>query len=203
MRKIILGLLLFCIPAHASFFVPDGSVTSAKIANLTIIGGNIASQTITADKLVLFSVGPAQIVPKNTVVSSSSGSFSTSSNSFVDVTNLSVTISITAGTGRPVVCFLQTVTSTTGAYLGSAQNSATSTNSTFQLLSSNGGGSVLCRQNIDTNAPSGNLLIRVPLSSFYCYDPSPATTTTYKLQAEAGSGSTALVQDATLRCVEE
>lgn len=64
-------------------------ITAAQIANLTITAAQIANGTITR----------TQLIPVGQQVSSSSGAFTTTSSSFVDVTNLTVTITTT---GAPV-----------------------------------------------------------------------------------------------------
>lgn len=128
-------------------------------------------------------------------ISASSGSFSTSSTSFVDATNLSVTITTT---GRPVLVGLIgdgvaghiplcSVTTTVGAYMQ------------FQLLrgaTSIGGG----QYGIISN---GTYPAQGPPPGVLLVDPVAAGTYTYKIQALVSVGTaTGYIQNASLFALE-
>src|ERR1019366_2914921 len=93
MMKIL--LLLFPVCAYASWIVVGGQVTTADIA------ANAVTQ--------------AKRAALGQQVSSSCGTFTTTSGSLTNVTNLSVTITTT---GRPVQLALQAASGTTGLFGG-------------------------------------------------------------------------------------
>ena len=75
--------------------ITDDAVTTGKIANLQITTGKLADGAVTAIK----------IAAPNLLTSASSGSFSGSSTSFADVTNLTVTVATSAS--KPIRLFTQ------------------------------------------------------------------------------------------------
>lgn len=145
----------------------DGTVTTPKIVDANVTTDKIANGAVTRSKLS--SVGQQ--------ISSSSGtgggSFSTSSTSYVDVTNLSVTIS--NPTGRPIFLGLicdQVATTSRVAGGGSYNVSFVgySTRLTEHFASS---------------------ALQLPPSAFWHIDAAPPTGSpiTYKVQTKVGSSS--------------
>lgn len=88
--------------------IADDSVTTAKILDSNVTTAKIADNAVTKDKLKAITVTTDGSDPGEGGVSKSTGytgsSFSTTSTSFVDVTNHSLTITTT---GRPVAIFLE------------------------------------------------------------------------------------------------
>ncbi len=97
----------------SNIVVKNGGITGAKIASATITGSNIANGTIIANNIQAGAITDSQIAlgtiqtnklaPFSTTLSASCGTFSTSSATLVDVTNLSCTITTV---GRPISIML-------------------------------------------------------------------------------------------------
>lgn len=112
MQKLIniffIGLL--CIPAYASYNIPDGGVTGKKLNANTVDNSTLQ---LTSNQLSIKAVGTSQITNGAVTpvkraalgqqVTSTCGTFITSSSSFVTVTNQSIAITTT---GRPVMVFM-------------------------------------------------------------------------------------------------
>lgn len=142
-------------------------IPTGGIANLAVTAAKIANTTITKDKLAAL----------GQQISASSGLFATSSSTFVDVTNLSVTITTV---GRPV-------------FIGLIPDGDTSTGS-YLAASSNGGASEECRMAIFRDATQisetlirpqsgGGLPFNIPPGAIFMIDTPAAGTYTYKVQA--------------------
>lgn len=124
-------------------------------------------------------VTPAKRSALGQQISSSSGSFSTTSTTFVDVTNLTVTITTT---GRPVWVGLQPDGDTSdNAGIGCTVASGTSIAS-FQILR---GGSVISRAYVAADGLFGFS----PPGSLWLIDVPTAGTYTYKVQTKTDTGS--------------
>lgn len=118
-------------------------------------------------------------------ISSSCGSFSTTSASFVDVTNLSVSITTT---GRPVIIMFVTTT-TSGAFNGTG--SSNSGGAFFQIL--RGATVVYSTQLLINPVGSGFTEVTAPPGILNTIDFPPAGTYTYKLQAAKTDASAGAV----------
>lgn len=92
--------------------IGNATITGSQIASATITGSNIVSQTITQGLLAVRSTGSSTEGAGGVSISSNCGSFSTSSTSFTNVTNLSVTLTTT---GRPVFVGLIPFATTAGS----------------------------------------------------------------------------------------
>lgn len=107
--------------------IADDAVTSAKIAAGTIVSSDISASAaipytslnltgaITSSDLSSGAVTSAALGPANYQISSNSGAFTTTSNSLVDVTNLTITITTS---GRPVVLLLTSGSNISGTISG-------------------------------------------------------------------------------------
>jgi len=128
---------------------------------------------------------------RGVAVSNNSGTFSTTSTSLVDVTNLSVTITTS---GRPVYLFIRPQTSTTAERDVRVNTSATTTTLTVSgVLAFVRGSTVLTQQRLlclfgDGASTGKQLQVAVPSSSWSYIDIVAAGTYTYKVQAAAGLG---------------
>lgn len=133
-------------------------------------------------------------------ISSSSGSFSTGSTSFVDVTNLSVTITTT---GRPVMLMLISDGTVDPYYchLEASDGSSATAIVGFQFLR---GVTVVCQQWLGISVGgTTSTITEVPVSSMSFIDVVVAGTYTYKMQASAKvSGRSAMVYYAKLVAFE-
>jgi hypothetical protein len=90
----VVAALTIGVPVGASYIIPNGSITAAKLAAGAVGTTQLATGAVTQAKRA--SLGQQ--------VSSSSGTFTGTSGSYADVTNLSVTFT---STGRPVLLMLQ------------------------------------------------------------------------------------------------
>jgi len=173
-------------PVAATGFVTlnsSGSLNATGIpTSLGITGSNIANTTITRTKLA--AVGQQ--------VSTASGTFTTSSTSFVDITNLSVTITTS---GRPVMVFLMADPASTSTP-GILQAAGTSAESLITILN----GSTV----ISYNELFGTNLV-IPCSSIMTMDTSVVGspgTYTYKAQGRIVTGTALNVFHAVLVAYE-
>lgn len=107
--------------------VKDLGIVTAKVNDLAITTGKINDLAVTTAKINDGAVTPAKKSALGQQVSGSSGGFSTNSSSYIDVTNLSITITTT---GRPVMLVLQN------------DGTAGGTTSSMAYVDSDGGGFV-------------------------------------------------------------
>lgn len=181
------------VPSTSPGYVPlctiyvGPSVTSILNANITdrrvLMGPTPGDGTVTTSKLANNAVTRAKEAAVGQQVSSSSGAFSTSSTTFVDVTNLTVTITTT---GRPVVLMFYPDGSANQSLINSGVNVAS-----FQILR----GVTVIAQSAATGLVS-------PPGVLNMLDVVAAGTYTYKLQGHASGGSTLLVNYTVLAAYE-
>lgn len=110
--------------------IADSAFTTAKIADATITGATIANGAITATVVADGTLTVTQVAAANVTrakltsfiqISDSCGSFSTTSSSMVNVTNLSCTLTTT---GKPVfLCLVADGDTTNPSYIGAAATS--------------------------------------------------------------------------------
>ena len=164
------------IPASTSFMTMDSSGNMAASIVAPLTGSNIASATVARSNQV--AVGQ-QISP-------SCHNFSTSSSSFVSVTNLSVTITTS---GRPVHVFLISDGSTSAALLEVQASSVTSVAAACRILS---GSTEISRFQLATQPTGGsitNTYISIPSGCINHLDVPAAGTYTYTVQLLTNAGS--------------
>lgn len=89
----------------------DLGITAAKIANLTITGAKIANATLSSTQIIAASIVRTSLAAVGQQISSSSTATNTSSASFTQIANQTVTISTS---GRPVVVMLTSDGSSSG-----------------------------------------------------------------------------------------
>jgi hypothetical protein len=166
--------------------VTDETITSAKILNGTIVSADIANATIVnANISTSAAIASSKLAAPNLIVSSTnSGDFSTTSTSFVDVTN--VTASITT-TGKPVIITFYGDDATNACRFGLNSPASLNTNGEYKLLR---GATQVGLTAISLSGASGDLSRVDPCGIVSFYDPAPpAGTYTYKLQAKANFGA--------------
>jgi hypothetical protein len=154
--------------------IAGGAVTTAKINDLAVTTGKLADNAVTRAKLA--AVGHQ--------ISDSSGTASTSSTSYGDVTNLSVTITTT---GRPVVLALIPDGSASEAYLGSVHASAAMAECLYRILED---ASDIAVFSFRGDVSAMTVVLAVPPGSVYLVHPTSAGTYTYKIQAKVGPTAT-------------
>lgn len=148
--------------------IPDGSVAAAKIADSAVATAKLADGAVTQVKRAAL----------GQQVSSSCGVFSTTSGTFVDVTNLSVTITTT---GRPVYVGLQS-DGTAGGSLNGGHNAGASGIAGFEILR---GATIITGVAVGiVAAGDASVYLSVPHSTLHVIDVPVAGTYTYKVQAK-------------------
>lgn len=176
MKKLFLSFLLvsqfaYAITGNSVWRIPSG-------ASLPTWGPvNLADAT----NAVTGILPKANLPSLGQQLSSSSASFTTSSTSYVDVTNLTVTITTT---GQPVMLMLQSDGSGTQSYLAASKTSTCSADIRFVRASSEVGSYHF--GNDAAPASSGWI---IPSSSAQFVDVIGAGTYTYKIQAKITSGT--------------
>ena len=163
--------------SSTSFLTLDSSGNMGASIASPLTGSNIASNTVARSNLV--AVGQQ--------VSSSCGNFLSSNTSYVNVTNLSVTITTS---GRPVMVFLQADGQANQSFLRAYVSSDSIALVAFRILRN---GSVNINQvNVGIQAGTGTLSSTVPPASLFIMDVVGAGTYTYTVQTAVLSGASAL-----------
>ena len=175
-------------PSTVSFITMDTSGNMATSVAYPLQGGDMASATITGSNIAAATVTRDNQVAVGQQVSSSCGSFFTSSTSPVNVTNLSVTITTT---GRPVIIALQDDGTGTGdgGYVQMTPVTQNSITEGFVYLNRVGRLNPLMKGVIYNNPPppTGNYNgDTYPASTFWVMDTPAAGGHTYVCQAAAG-----------------
>jgi hypothetical protein len=136
--------------------------------------------------------------PVNYLISDSSGTFSSTSASLVDVTNLSVTIQTS---GRPVYLLLISDNSGIASAIECNSASAVSVLGNFTFVRN---GVEISRYSVATgvHASNTNVFNRLPASAMQLLDIVSAGTHTYKVQVASPSGSTVFVKSSKLIAYE-
>jgi hypothetical protein len=162
--------------------IQTGGIATSNYGTASVDATALASNAVTTAKIIDGAVTQAKRAALGHQLSSSSGTFTTTSASLVDVTNLSVTITTT---GRPIMISL--VGTTTLSYIG-VTRTGQSTQGNMMLVrdSTNISGSLIYRQNVGASTSTGD----ITPSSFMHIDAVAAGTYTYKMQASAVSGTT-------------
>jgi len=166
--------------------IADANVTTDKIADANVTTAKILDANVTTSKIADAAITQAKRASLGQQISSSSGTYSTTSTSVVAVTNL--TLSITT-TGRPVM--LMVIPATSG---------------TCNFETSGGASGIFFYRGSSPIAESliGNLLeaLALPPSSLSFVDIVAAGTYTYTLRVKAGSGATVEVTNCRLVAFE-
>lgn len=156
--------------------ITTGTVTTTQILNGTLVNADISTGA---------SISRSKLGTVNYVVSTSgSGSFTTSSTTYVDVTNLTASITTT---GNPVEITLTVEDVSQFGYYGPSRTGATLATMSIKALrdATNIGQTIAWMQ-----GASGNLASLLPYGSLRFIDTPAAGTYTYKLQALVDNAST-------------
>ena len=157
--------------------ITDSIITSAKIADGTIVNADInASAAIASTKLS----GTGKVL--QVISASELSTFSTSSTSYVDVTNMSIAITPSSASNKVLIMFF-------------AQGSTSATDTGHIRLNKDGtalfiGTTSSSRQSATTGITSGSGSSNLCNLSFsYLDSPSTTSSTTYKITMRANSGT--------------
>lgn len=163
-------LTLPSVPVATSFMQID---TSGNMGTSVPVSAGITSINIAPG-----GVSRPNLVAVGQQISSSCGAFSTASTSFVNVTNLSVSITTS---GRPVMLLLQDDGSGGPGTISAGVTASISVASTFVAFLR--GGSIISATNVAIEgAASASLGIQSPSSSYSFFDTPAAGTYTYSVQ---------------------
>lgn len=167
------------------------------VIDRTIATADIIANAITTVKITDLNVTRAKLVAVGEQVSTNSGTFTTSSSSLVDITNLSVTITTT---GRPVMLFLTGDGATTSFLQVLDDNSSGTTQAV--LAFDRGGSSIATFLFGVSNGTAGIDPIYAP-GQFLFLDTPSAATHTYKARIQANTtGDSVAVTRVTLVAYE-
>lgn len=192
------------VPVWCSYIIPDLSVTTAKLASGAVTSAKIAAGAA-ASNIGNNGVTQAMRVPLGQQISSSSGSFSTTSQSNTTaVTNLSVSITTT---GRPV--FVGLIDDGTGCTLGVQVASAPTVVAAQGVVNLLRASSTISSASINFSISSatgltGNYTQTNPCSSIWIVDVVAAGTYTYSVHAFSANANptTVFVQNTKLLAYE-
>lgn len=181
------GSTSFTIAANygAIRLISDGTSKWA-VSRPIVDTDQIRNLAVTTAKINDGAVTQAKRAALGQQISASCGTFSTTSTSYVDVTNLTVTITTT---GRPVfIGVTSDGTSANMATLAVSNASGTVTECYFKILRDS---TDIAFYRLNNNSPTGSIAIRGPTSAISTLDVPAAGTYTYKVQASVAAGSTA------------
>lgn len=161
----------------------DSSVTTVKIQDSNVTTTKIADLNVTTEKIADGAITQSKRVSLGQQISGGSGLFSISSTSYVDVTNLSVTITTT---GRLVFLGLIPTDTAPLSYLGISRNS-----SDAQGYISIVRGATKLTEQVLLAQMSGTTTVKsfIPVGSVWFVDSVSAGTYTYKIQAKVNTGT--------------
>ena len=164
-----------------------------RIKDLGVSTAKIAANAVTRAKIE--SVGQQ--------ISSSSGSYTTTSTSYVDITNLSVSITTS---GRPVMLFLQPASDTSDSYLGCKNTGGSDTGEAgpgnFKIVRDSTDIAMFrISGGLDSDAVNSRS-VNIPPGCVLYIDAPAAGTYTYKVQGKVASGKTLEVEQVKLVAYE-
>jgi hypothetical protein len=177
-------------PSSGYVTVSPVSATSSYALTLPTIPGANSFMQLSTSGVMTASIPIANGITRSNLAavgqqtSFSCGVFSTSSNTPVQITNLSVTITTS---GRPVVIVMTSDTSGNPSSIGISNT----TSSAESVLFINRGATVISPIDIKTSYSSvtSSAILKIPPGSTYSFDPVSAGTYTYTATVEVISGS--------------
>ncbi len=173
-----------------------GAFTALKYTASSVDAAAIEANAVTTVKINDAAVTNAKLSTLNYIISSSSGAFSSTSSSLVDITNLSATITTT---GRPVRLALIGV-GDTSSYLYVQALTGVNAIAKFQWYRDSTPLGLDIIQN--TGAGLTGAYCSNPASTLQYFDTPAAGTYTYKLQGQVAGGDTFQVNHASLIAYE-
>ncbi len=181
--------------------INDLAVTTGKINDLAVTTGKINTAAVTQAKLAARTVTTDGTDPGagGVVFSTSSGTFSTDSTSYTDVTNLSVTLTTL---GRPVRLFLDTADGTNESFLRAIVDTSASNPFAKYKLIRDSTDIKITDLAMTSGSSSTSVQVVVPVGVIDHLDTPAAGTYVYKLQTLAGSNNVSDVRHARLVAYE-
>lgn len=176
------------------------STPGTKLLDASVAGTKITPQTLTIDLMAAMPTG-STVAQDGFAVSASSGSFTSSSTSFVDVFTITITT-----TGRPVMLQVQSAIASDGRVIANQTGAGVNTAEVRFAFNRAGFGDV-CIHDLGLTAtkPAGTLYVVTPPSSLGCFDytilGTPGTYT-YTVRAAVTGGSVVQVIDCILLAYE-
>lgn len=173
-------------PGSTSYVSMDSSGNLSTVSADTIAAAVTATGANNILNVYTRATG-STVAARGFAISSSSGLFTTTSSSFVDVTNLSVTITTN---GRPVFVGLVGDNGSSVCYIGQiGDGSASTSRAEFKILNNTSSTIVGYHQTQVSTGAVAAVTVTVPSSSLYGFDQPIAGTYTYKVQALAAGGT--------------
>lgn len=166
-------------------------IVTGGITDLAVTAAKLAANAVTTAKILDGNVTQAKRAALGQQLSTACGGYSTTSATYVDVTNLSVTITTT---GRPVFIGLIADDAATSSYLGTGTAAGAASVSRFAILEG--------ATTIAITELAGDDLTAIPVSSFSTIRVPSAGTYTYKVQAKLVGVGSAVVNNAKLIAYE-
>jgi hypothetical protein len=181
---------LTSIDAHDHTTGKGVQIPTAGVVDSAITAIKIATNAVTTVKILDANVTKAKLAALGQQISSSdSGSFTDTSGTDVDVTNLSVSITTT---GRPVFIGIIGNNNVGGSYVAAIATNNFPAPHPSALIKFVRDSTVITThllESLISGAAGSNLSITVPPSSFFHIEVPSAGTYTYKVQANSGTGS--------------
>jgi hypothetical protein len=165
--------------------INNGTITSTQIASSTILGSNIVPQTLTQGLRATMSVG-SSVGAGGFAISSTCGSYTTTSTAQTAITNLSISITTT---GRPVRVELQDDQSNNSGGSGLSVSQSSSNSFTAQVSVFRNSGQITQINMGLQGLNSSNAGFEIPGSSISHTDLVPAGNYTYTIKVQVSQSS--------------
>ncbi len=162
----------------------SNAATTAKYAALSVGSDALAANAVTTAKILDANVTILKRAALGQQVSASCGAYTSTSSSFVSITNLTVTITTT---GRPVHLMLIPGETTTTSGINASSSSTGTCTAHFQFVRDATVVSLMSMGDVKTNAT--NSFTYIPCSSLSHIDTPSAGTYVYILQGKILTGS--------------
>lgn len=162
----------------------SNAATTAKYAALSVDANALAANAVTTAKILAANVTILKRAALGQSVSLSSGAYTSTSASFVDITNLSVSLTTT---GRPVQLMLIPGETSSQSGVGGQNTSAGTIYAVFDFVRD--ATTIATNKVLQQNTGSTSAIAYMPCSSISHIDVPSAGTYTYKLQGKIVTGT--------------
>lgn len=180
--------------------IASDAVTTAKILDANVTAAKLATDSVTTGKIADGNVTRPKLASVGQQISASSGNFTTTSNTLVDVTNMSVTITTT---GRPVMVMVMPAAPLVGIFQANGINTGGLDYGPQMAWSVERGGTVVGGSGMILYQISGAQLAELTIPGvFSVLDPVAAGTYTYKFRVFSPATGPIKVQNCVLVAYE-